>query len=148
MILCSKDELHRYVSLHSRLPQAFSFLSRPDVAASAPGRVELDGDALYAIVNIQQGKTQPEATLEAHRRYIDIHYVLAGTERMGWKPLTECRSIVTPYNSEKDIEFLGEAPDNWCVVQPGMVALFFPEDAHAPMVSNDLIHKIILKVLL
>jgi len=34
----------------------------------------------------------------------------------------------------------------WCPVPAGSFAVFFPEDAHAPMVSDGEVHKVILKV--
>jgi biofilm protein TabA len=148
MILTSKEELHRYSSLHPRFPQAFRFLNGLHAQEFGSGRIELEGSSLYALASTQQGKSAAGAFLEAHRRYIDIQYVVSGVEKMGWRPLSLCTQVKTPYDPEKEIEFFADQPVNWCAVQPGMAAIFFPEDAHAPMVSEDVIHKIILKVLL
>jgi len=109
-------------------------------------RDEIEGDKLIALVSRKIGKQRNEAKLEIHRKYIDIQYVVGGIDTMGWKPASDCSEILAPYDDEKDIGFFSDKPAMWFPVQLGTYAIFFPEDAHAPMVSNDEIYKIILKV--
>jgi len=109
-------------------------------------RDELEGNKLIALISKKIGKQPNEAKLEVHRKYIDIQFVLAGIDTMGWKPARDCRDVLAPYDEEKDIGFFADEPSMWCPVHAGAFAIFFPEDAHAPMVSNDEIYKIILKI--
>ncbi len=109
-------------------------------------REEIQGNMLIALNSRKIGKQQNEAKLEVHRKYIDIQFVLAGIDTMGWKPAGECSEVLAPYDEEKDVEFFADEPSMWCPVHAGAYAIFFPEDAHAPMVSNKEIYKIILKV--
>lgn len=109
-------------------------------------RDEIEGDKLIALISRKIGKQQNEAMLEVHRKYIDIQFVLQGVDTMGWKPASDCSEVIAPYDEEKDIEFFADEPSMWCPVHAGSYAIFFPEDAHAPMVSNGEIYKIILKV--
>jgi YhcH/YjgK/YiaL family protein len=50
------------------------------------------------------------------------------------------------YDPGRDIEFFTDRPDVWIPVKPGQFVVFFPEDAHAPLVGAGEIHKIVVKV--
>jgi YhcH/YjgK/YiaL family protein len=95
-----------------------------------------------------QGKTREAARLECHRKYIDIQLVLEGDEEMGWKPLADCLNPVSDYSAEKDIQFFHDAPASWVAVPPEHFTIFFPEDAHAPLVARQggMIRKVIFKI--
>jgi biofilm protein TabA len=72
--------------------------------------------------------------------------VLEGMEEMGWKALTDCHQPVADYSAEKDIRFFRDPPATWIAVPPDHFCIFFPEDAHAPLVSNGHIRKVIFKI--
>lgn len=146
MILDTLDNADRYLSLHPRFAAAFAFLRRPDLADLATGRHPIEGDALFAIVAKEQGRRREDAKLEAHRKYIDIQFVLEGSDEMGWRPVRTCRMTDKAYVPERDIVFFADAPDAWVVTRPGAFCIFFPEDAHAPLVSGSIIHKVVVKV--
>lgn len=135
-----------YAALHPLFPRAFDFLRNTDLAGLAPGRFAIEGERLRAIVERAAGRSREAARLECHRQFIDIQYVLAGTDEMGWRALDECREPLAEYQAEKDIQFFKDAPASWIVTPPGAFCIFFPEDAHAPLVSAGEIHKVILKV--
>lgn len=146
MIIDQLDHANRYCDMHPGFSQAFAFLKRADLAELAPGRYEIDGDRLFCSISKGPGRPRAEANLEAHRTYIDIQYVIAGAEEMGWKPTADCRISHTPYEAEKDIEFFKDTPDSWNPVPAGSFVIFFPEDAHAPLVGTGEIHKAVVKI--
>jgi YhcH/YjgK/YiaL family protein len=146
MILASISQSDRYAVLHPLFPRAFDYIRNTDLFALAPGRYHLAGDDLIAIVEQVSGKTREMARLEAHRRYIDIQLVLDGNEEMGWKPLADCLNPVSDFNAEKDIQFFHDAPASWVATPPDHFCIFFPEDAHAPLVAAGQVRKVIFKV--
>lgn len=146
MILNTLANFDRYLSLHPDFAAALNFLRRSDLAALPPGRHAIDGDRLYAMVARDPGRTRAAAACEGHRRYLDLQLVLAGDEEMGWRPRATCRTVKTAYDTVKDIEFWSDSADTWIRVPPGSLAVFFPDDAHAPMVGSGPIHKVIVKV--
>jgi biofilm protein TabA len=146
MILDSIDNAARHEARHAGFGTAFRFLGRSDVAALPVGRHAVDGDRVYAIVARDTGRGRSASPLESHRRYIDIQYVLAGNEVMGWKDLAACAGTGSGYSEEKDIEFFSGAPAKWFTVPPGSFAIFFPDDAHAPLAGEGPVHKIVVKV--
>jgi len=146
MILDTLAQADRYLGLHPLFASAFAFLRSADLKALAPGRHAIQGEQLFAIVEACTGRTRAEAKLECHRRYLDIQLVLEGLDEMGWKPLAECVDPATDYDAARDIRFFNDAPASWIATPPGSFCMFFPDDAHAPLVSTDRIRKVVLKV--
>jgi YhcH/YjgK/YiaL family protein len=146
MILSSLTQSARYASLHPLFRRAFDYIRETDLYALSPGRYNVAGDDLIAIVEHVSGRTKEMARLEAHRRYIDIQLVLEGDETMGWKPLADCYNPVGEHSIDRDIRFFLDAPASWVAVPPEHFCIFFPEDAHAPLVGNGPIRKVIFKI--
>jgi len=146
MILDTLTQSDRYIGLHPLFPRAFEFLRDTDLKSLPTGMLTVQGEQLFAIVEACQGRTRDEAKLECHRRYIDIQLVLEGVDEMGWKPLAECVNPATEYDAARDIRFFNDAPSSWIATPPGSFCLFFPDDAHAPLVSTGMIRKVVLKI--
>ena len=146
MIFSTLSQSSRYAALHPLFPRAFEYIRNTDLHALAPGHYPIVGDDLFAIVEHVPGRTRAEAQLECHRRYIDIQLVLEGVDEMGWKPLADCREPVSDHSAEKDIRFFRDAPATWIATPPGAFCIFFPEDAHAPLVGSGHIRKVIFKI--
>lgn len=146
MILDALTHSNRYLALHPLFACAFEFLRTTNVEALPPGRHAIQGDAIFAIVEACTGRTRAEAKLECHRRYIDIQLVLEGIDEMGWKPLAECVEPATEYDAARDIRFFNDVPASWIATPPGSFCLFFPDDAHAPLVSAGKIRKVVVKI--
>lgn len=146
MIFSTLSQSGRYAALHPLFPRAFEYIRTTDLHALAPGHHPILGEDLFAIVEHERGHTREAAQLECHRRYIDIQLVLEGVDEMGWKPLADCREPVNDYSAEKDIRFFRDAPDSWIAVPRGAFCIFFPEDAHAPLVSIGSIRKLVFKI--
>jgi len=148
MILDSLTNAGRYTALHTKFATVFAFLADPSVRALESGRIEIEGKDVYAIASAGSGKAAADARLEAHHRYIDVHYLVSGRESMGWKSVERCLDTEQPYDDEKDIILYSDDPAIWFTIHPGSFAVFFPWDAHAPMVSGGAVRKIVAKVLL
>jgi biofilm protein TabA len=146
IIINKLQHAERYFRMHPAFEKAFTFLRRDDLAELPADRYEIDGERLFCMISKGPGRSRSEAKLEAHRKYIDIQYVIAGTDEMGWKPTADCKMIDTEYDADKDIMFFKDQPDSWTQVPTGSFVIFFPEDAHAPLVSKGEIHKAVLKV--
>jgi YhcH/YjgK/YiaL family protein len=146
MIFSALSQSSRYAALHPLFARAFEVMRDTDLFNHEPGRYALLGDDLILIVEHAQGKTREAAQLEAHRKYIDIQLSLDGDEVMGWKPLADCLNPLSDYSEEKDIQFFLDAPASWIAVPPDHFCIFFPEDAHAPLVAAGQVRKAIFKV--
>lgn len=146
MILSPLAEADRYIPLHPLFAGAFDYLRGADLMSLAPGKHEVQGEQLFAIVEACAGRTRAEAKLECHRRYIDIQLVLEGVDEMGWKSLAECVNPVADYDTARDIRFFDDVPSRWVATPAGSFCIFFPRDAHAPLVSDGWIRKVVVKI--
>ena len=146
MIIDTLQNADRYAALHVGFAEAFTFLRRQDLRDLAVDRYSIDGDRVYAMVARDQGRDKAGAQLEVHDKYIDIQMVLSGCDEMGWRPRSLCRQPAGLVEPERDIRFFADPPVSWLPVEPGIFVIFFPEDAHLPMISSGLLHKVIVKV--
>jgi biofilm protein TabA len=145
MVLDRLANWPRYAVLHPGFEAAFRWLAdaRPELPA---GRQPIDGERLYVLINRDPGRGCDGAKLESHRRYIDIQLTLAGDERIGWSPLAECGKPETDYSTERDIAFYSARAQTWLAVPPGTFAIFYPDDAHAPLAGAGELSKAVMKV--
>ncbi len=145
MILDKLENAERYFSLHPTFAPAFEWLRIKDPGDLRAGRTEISGERLYASVMRERGRGQSAAKFETHRRYIDIQYIAEGSDLMGWAHTGQGLNSLG-YDSAKDLEFYTDRPEIWIPVPTGHFAIFFPEDAHAPMAGTEGMLKIVLKV--
>jgi biofilm protein TabA len=136
MILDVLENAHRYLALNKGLAKAIEFILRPDLKELPVGKYEIDGDRVYAMVSKDPGRKKENALLETHEKYIDIQLVLAGTDDMGWKPRSLCEQPTGEYDQNTDVQFFADEPDAWLSTGSGAFAIFFPEDAHMPLISS------------
>lgn len=148
MILCALSDLSRVLPLHPELARVDRFLREADLKALPEGRTDLNGDACFVLAS-PAARLRPasEAFLEVHRRHLDVQVVLEGEDRFGWAPLSDCAEVREAYDEGRDIAFFEDAPVSVITVPQGHLAIFFPEDAHAPLIGGQgSIHKLVFKL--
>lgn len=115
----------------------------------ANGEYAIDGRNIYAPISTIQTLPREEATYEAHRQYIDVHYCLEGGEIIEWAPV-ETLTPTMEFDITKDY-CLYESPNKATslLMTPGTFAIFFPADAHMPKISdsqNTQVKKVVVKI--
>ena len=146
MIIDRLENADRYNALHPGFEAAFDVLREMDFDEAAEGAQEIDGSRLTVNVIRSQAKRMEDVWLEAHHRYIDIQYLVSGEEQFGWQLTEDCEIPLGEYNEEKDTIKYEDVPEGWFPLLPGAFAIFFPWDAHAPMLGEGPIFKVVLKV--
>ena len=148
MILDQLVHWRRYAPLSPHFAKAFAYLEQP--APRAPGRQEIDGEDVYAIVVHHLTTPIADRLFEAHRRYLDIHYVTSGTEALYWTPLASLTEIKKPYDEAADEGLYSLVPNPQSLsLEPGRFAIFFPEDGHIPLCAAkepSSVEKVVIKV--
>lgn len=146
MILTNLKNFDRYVSLHPQFAAVKKALETTDFLSLELGRFEIDGDNLF-INNVQptcvSEETQP---LEMHVDYIDIHVLLEGKETIGYKATEEVEVYSQDYDKEGYCALTKEAATSVVNLLPGDMCIVYPEDAHAPIIGEGEIRKLIVKV--
>jgi biofilm protein TabA len=138
-----------YFRNKDRWDKAFEFLKNSDFSKLEIKRYDIDGDNLYAIVSEYLTKNSENARFEVHQKYIDIQYVIAGSEMMGVAPLSMKKEILVPYDAIKDIEFMTVSQNSEFKATPDRFFIFFPSDIHRPGLKVDenlQVRKLVVKV--
>jgi len=121
---------------------AFSGLASGEVR-----RVDLQGEALFALHQVYETRAPDQARFEAHQRYIDIQYVFEGHETLQ----LACIDAATPvsgYDTEKDFRLYTAADCSSISLNKGMACILYPTDLHAPGLDfqgRSLIKKTVIK---
>ena len=146
MIIDKLENLKNYASVNPLFPKVVEFLEQNDLNALEAGKHEIVGKDLFVNIQMAKGRTPAEATIETHNNMIDIQIPLSDTETFGYTQRDQLPEA--EYNAEKDITKIpGLAADSSITCQPGMMAIFFPQDGHAPCIAGVLeIKKAIFKV--
>lgn len=146
MILDRIENASLYHSIHPRFKPAFDYIGQIDVNTIPVGRHEVDGDFMYTLVQEYNTKLKEEGKWEAHRRYIDLQYVVQGSEGIGYANIHHLQQ--GEYDASKDFLPLFGKGDPIPLKSRHFV-LLFPEDAHMPgMAIGDPapVRKIVLKI--
>jgi len=147
--LNGKAFLDSYFKNRERWDKAFSFMKENDLSALELRRYDIDGDNAYALVSEYYTKNEGDARYEAHRKYIDVQYVVSGKELIGITPLALKQEVLEPYDEARDIEFMTVSQGVNYPASPDRFFIFFPEDVHRPgLRSGDstLVRKVVLKI--
>lgn len=131
MILDQLTNAAFYRGLSPRIEQGLRFLCERDLAKLPDGRVDIDGDRLYANVFGYETKVGVAGgSWEAHRRYLDIQCLIAGVERIGYADLATLK-VTQAYDEARDCEFL-KGRGLFLILRPRSFVVFYPHDAHMP----------------
>ena len=145
MVIDTIDKLSFYVGLNPLFQDIVDFLKTNDLNKLEEGKHFIKEKDLFVNIQVAKGKTKEEAKLETHRRMIDIQIPLSGEETFGFTPLCDLPEL--EYNEEKDIIKYDGPADTYVTCKPGEMAIFFPQDGHAPCISQEEgIKKAIFKV--
>jgi YhcH/YjgK/YiaL family protein len=149
MSLDALSESHQYTAISGRFEKAFEFLRQVN-KDTAPGRYEIDGEDIFAFV--QQHLTKPieERQYEAHRKYIDVQYIIRGREVIYWAPLPLLTNVTMPFSEEHDAALYSVIPEGMPYpLREGQFTILFPRDGHVPSCTWDQpaeVLKVVVKV--
>ncbi len=117
--------------------EAYDFLTTKDLTTVEVGRYDL-ANGVFIKVQEYQSKLYDNAKFEAHKKYIDIQYIVSGEELMYEISVDEIqeKGLLAEYNPEKDVLFYHDddrARKN--LIRAGEFMIFTPQDAHKPGVA-------------
>lgn len=145
MVIDSLENAGLYFGLGHGIEHALRFLQQ-DVKDLPDGRIDIDGDNLFAIVQQYITKAPTEGFWEAHRKYIDVQFVVSGRELIGYAPAAGMP--VTEFNEERDLVKL-EGTGDFIELDANSFMILFPHDAHMPGImlpAPSPVKKIVIKV--
>ena len=146
MIIDQLENATQYYDLGGRIEAALRYLQDTDFRQIDPARYAIDGDQVYAMVQEYDSKPKAEGFWEAHRNYLDVQYVAAGAEHMGYAPATSLLAGV--YEEDNDFVKL-EGEGEFFLLREGFFCILAPQDAHMPGMAIDRpepVKKVVVKV--
>ena len=148
MIYDTLENAENYYGVSPRLAEALKILSDTDFSQLENGRHDIDGENIF--MNISQYETKTENNHpEAHKKYIDIQYLISGTELVGVAPLAAMEEVYDPKKGSDCILYTGKTEP--LTLGNGTFMILFPQDAHAPGIAvgqPETVRKAVVKVLI
>lgn len=147
MIIDRLKNASQYYGMGPGIKLALEYLQKTDFAELEPGKYEIEGSNVYAMVQQYETKQMEKGVWEAHRKYIDVQYVYNGTEQMGYSNI-EGMKVAKEYDESGDYLLL-EGKGNFIKLTSGFFAIFAPDDVHMPCVAIDTpteVKKVVVKV--
>jgi YhcH/YjgK/YiaL family protein len=146
MIIDTIENLSKYDTLNPYFADVVEFLKSHDLQTMEPGKYPIKEKDVFVNLQVAKQRTKDTAFLETHIEMIDIQIPITAAETFGYTPLEDLPEF--EYNAEKDITKYGDTkPQTYVTVKPGQFAIFFPQDGHAPCITDaDEIKKAIFKV--
>lgn len=135
MIFDSIHNLSKYEAMNPHIVKVVDFLAKLDYNNLPKGKVTIDGEDVYVNFIEARGKTRSEAILETHNKMIDIQIVFDDIEEIGWTSRMNLPEVEYHDNDDYSL-YIGPEPQQYIQLSPGNFVLFFPEDAHAPCISD------------
>ncbi len=146
MIVDELKNAKQYYGLGAGIEAALRYLAQTDFSKVAPDRYDIDGDNVYALVQEYDSKPKSEGAWEAHHTYLDVQYVAAGAEHMGYRPVEGMKAGA--YDKEKDF-YLLEGEGEFFTLREGYFTILKPQDAHMPgmaIAAPQAVKKVVVKV--
>lgn len=98
--------------------------------------VILENDILFINPVTLTSKPEEECIYEAHKNYIDIHYIIEGIEGIATSDISNLQGVI-PYDKTKDIEFYEGEKDGQYYLKSGQFMVCWPNDAHKVAIMAD-----------
>jgi len=134
MITDNLKNCEKYFSLNENFKAIFEAVKTLD-ETYAGKRVTIEDGVAW--VNTSRVEKAPEGkrVSEAHKKFIDIHFVLRGKETFGYANIDDI-TATTEYNDEKDYFFL-EGDMMEITLHEGDFCIVYPQDAHMPIMRKE-----------
>lgn len=111
------------------MAQALGYLQSLAPGQQPAGRVELAGGRIFANPVSLVTKPVEECKYEAHRRYIDVHFIVEGVEGISVRQVAGL-SPLGAFDEAADIGFYAGQARATCYLHPGEFMVCWPCDAH------------------
>jgi len=147
MIIDLIENAGLYKNLGEGIVKALEFLENLKPNELTEGKIEIDGNKVFALISFYDTKNREDCFLESHKKYIDVQYVAEGEEYVGYVPF-HFQKIEKEYNEEFDF-MLFDAEPSFIKFRRRMFAVFYPEDLHMPGIKigeRRPVKKIVVKV--
>lgn len=133
MILDTLENAKQYAGLNPGADRILEAVKAYSPDHYPVGRVELDGSRLYMNLSSYETRELAGAPSEAHRKYLDVMYMVEGEEIIYVKAAAQMQKITKEYDPDEDFLLAETDADVTPVLlKAGSFVMLFPQDAHTP----------------
>ena len=136
MILAKNHSARDYLGIHPNLDLALERITPEFFVGLGDSRVDILPGQVWCTKFTYETIADEESFFEAHEKFLDIHIMLAGSERV---EVSEPAAL-EQFRAEPENDFWGYRGEGRVklVLSPGEFLVVFPEDAHKiKMVTGD-----------
>ncbi|MBQ9843790.1 MAG: YhcH/YjgK/YiaL family protein [Oscillospiraceae bacterium] len=131
------DHLEQYRDAYPKVCCALQAMQAYTAESYTRGRMNIDGDSLFLLLNEYETANPVEAEMEAHRQYLDVMYMVDGSERIYVKSTVWPKSITRPCDSVDDALLADSDSDSTAILlQTGSFFILFPRTLIAQPVGE------------
>lgn len=144
MIYDSLKNLSRYNLLDQ--------ISKFDLSNYTKGKIEIDNDRFFGIGLEYITKNGNECLWEAHQKYLDVHLIIEGEEKIHISDINNM-SISQKYDESNDYSLFSGQKENEIILSKGYFLVLYPNEVHKTgifSIENEQkqIKKIVFKILI
>lgn len=147
MVFGNVRDLKDFGFLTENVRKCFDYARNHDLLSYETGSHPIDGDELFVNI-VEYETTTPENRFwEAHRQYLDLHFMLRGPEQIDVNFIDNMEQ--KEFVDEDDFLPLEGEPNSHVVLTEGDFLLCYPKDAHRTAVQVNtpaVIKKAIFKI--
>jgi biofilm protein TabA len=142
-----KEFAKQYQANKATWDKSFEFMKNNDLEKMAPGKYPIDGENAFASITEIIDNPLEKTGWESHKKYIDLQYIISGSEKIGVAP-SATATVINPYNAQKDGAAYKIDNGIYDIATPKFFYLFFPENAHRPniKVNEEKVKKLVIKI--
>lgn len=137
-----------YSSMSEEVKKVIDFIKSTDLSNFSKGIHEIEGKDFFVNIVEYNLKDEDCGFWEAHRKYLDVHFMISGSERIKMNFLEN--SKVKDYKEEDDfVSFECGKENSYVDLGDGDFLVCYPHDVHMTAIkikNNDYVKKAIFKV--
>lgn len=151
MIYGEIKKIESYKGISKNLDRAIEAILNGEYKKGNVGKNVIDGDNVYFNQpDSPMTKEVEDGFIENHRKYIDIHVVLEGEEKIGYISNTDVK-LTKEYDEAGDYELYEGRLENLFYLNPEKFIVLFPGEPHMALIKGGdktaKVRKVIFKVL-
>jgi len=146
MILAKFEDAAEYCGIHPRLDEALKRIDHEFLETVGTETMQLEGNALYVTRFDYETLPLEETFYEAHKKYLDIHILLSGEERVD----IAHPDTLSQFEHRDDFYAYTGSAEQTLILRPGNFLVVFPGDAHRIKICTERpapVSKAVFKVL-
>ncbi|WP_066306499.1 YhcH/YjgK/YiaL family protein [Bacillus sp. FJAT-29814] len=139
-----------YKGIIDRVDRAVQYIQNHDFTGLQTGMHGVEGDEIFFNLIEYVTKEPEERFWESHKKYLDLHYILEGSEFIAREQF-EKMTVTKEYDEQDDYYLLEGKVQSKVKLGQGDFMLLFPDDVHMTGIKVDVpekVRKVVFKILI